>query len=172
MLLPAWSGVQFPGDLLGAVLDDHAVEHGLDGLPVFGRELPHRVKLQLERDEVVEWDARRIRLRAHNHRDASHPLRSDGRLRALHLCEFGAQAMAVHGGLLARGAGGTAKAGMLVALRDVRLHAVRIDDLPGALEGEAELLAAGDASQQYAFRIVHAGDTLAEGRATVMLGSA
>ena len=60
----------------------------------------------------------------------------------------------------------------LVALRDVRLHAVRIDDLPGALEGEAELLAAGDASQQYAFRIVHAGDTLAEGRATVMLGSA
>lgn len=40
--------MQFTDDLLGAVLDDHAVEHGPDGLPVFGRQLPHRFKLQLE----------------------------------------------------------------------------------------------------------------------------
>src|SRR3546814_3183767 len=68
-------------------------------------------------DEVVEWDAQRIRLRAHNHRDAAHPLRSNDRLRAIHLCEYGAQAMAVHGGLRAREAGGAAKQGLLVALR-------------------------------------------------------
>jgi hypothetical protein len=58
-----------------------------------------------------------------------------------------------------------------VALRGVELRVVRIDHLHGALEGEAELLAAGDRSQQYAFRIVHAGELLVEGRAAVMLGA-
>jgi hypothetical protein len=46
--LPLLSASQFADDLLGAVLDDHAVEHGLDGLAIFGRELPHGFKLQLE----------------------------------------------------------------------------------------------------------------------------
>ena len=131
--------------------------------------VPHKYAMCLW-DEVLDWDAQRIHLRATNHRDPDHPLRSDGQLRALHLCEYGAQAMAVHGGLLAREAGGMARAGMLVALRDVRLHVSRIDDLPGTLEGTAELLAAGEASQQYAFRIRHGDGVIAEGRATVILG--
>jgi hypothetical protein len=58
---------------------------------------------------------------------------------------------------------------MLVALRGVELHAARIDDLPGDLECHAEVLAKSPASQQYAFRITHAGTLLAEGRAAVML---
>lgn len=119
-------------------------------------------------DEVVGWDARRIILRAHNHRDPGHPLRSGDRLRGVHLCEYGAQAMAVHGGLLAREAGGNAPPGMLVALRNVALHVARIDDLPGSLECEAEALVLSDAGQQYAFRILHAGVLLAEGRAAVI----
>lgn len=121
-------------------------------------------------DEVVGWDAGRIVLRAGGHRATSHPLRRDGRLHALHLCEYGAQAMAVHGGLRARGSDGVVRPGMLVALRGVVLYVDRIDDLPGPLEGEAEQLAESPASQQYAFRIRHAGTLLAEGRAAVMLG--
>ncbi|HVI57822.1 MAG TPA: phosphotransferase [Luteimonas sp.] len=120
-------------------------------------------------DEVLAWDAQSIQLRAGSHRDPANPLRSNGRLRALHLCEYGAQAMAVHGGLRARAAGGSAKPGMLVALRGVQLHVARIDDLPGVLECEATVLVEADASQQYAFRIHHAGTLLAEGRAAVML---
>lgn len=120
-------------------------------------------------DEVLSWDAGRVHLRAHNHRDPAHPLRSHHRLRAVHLCEYGAQAMAVHGGLLAQQGGGLARPGMLVALRGVELHVVRIDDLPGAIECEAEALIVGDSGQQYAFRIHHAGVLLAEGRAAVML---
>ncbi|HET8818362.1 MAG TPA: phosphotransferase [Xanthomonadaceae bacterium] len=120
-------------------------------------------------DAVVSHDATRVVVRADNHRDPAHPLRSGGRLRALHLCEYGAQAMAVHGGLRARASGARARAGMLVALRGVVLHVDRIDDLPGPLEGVAEQLADSPASQQYAFRISHAGTLLAEGRAAVML---
>ena len=130
--------------------------------------IPHQGAMCLW-DEVVDWDRQRIRLRASNHRDPSHPLRSHERLHALHLCEYGAQAMAVHGGLRAREGGETARSGLLVALRGVELHCLRIDDLPGALECEAEVLAEGEDSQQYAFRIRHAGALLAEGRAAVML---
>ena len=122
-------------------------------------------------DEVVGWDAGCIRLRTHNHRDPAHPLRSAKRLRAVHLCEYGAQAMAVHGGLLAQQGGGRAPPGMLVALRGVELHVARIDDLPGALECEADALVVGDSGQQYAFRITHEGLLLATGRAAVMLQS-
>jgi predicted hotdog family 3-hydroxylacyl-ACP dehydratase len=120
-------------------------------------------------DEVATFDDARIALRAFNHRDPAHPLRSGGQLRAVHLCEYGAQAMAVHGGLLARRTGGTAPQGMLVALRDVTLHVARIDDLAGALDGEAEALAVSATGQQYAFRVSHAGVLLAEGRAAVVL---
>lgn len=130
--------------------------------------IPHQGAMCLW-DAVTDWDDARIRLRSAGHRDPAHPLRSDGRLRAVHLCEYGAQAMAVHGGLRGAAAGGAPKVGFLVALRDVRLHAARIDDLPGDLEGEAELLADSAVSQQYAFRLFHAGTLLAEGRAAVML---
>lgn len=130
--------------------------------------IPHQGAMCLW-DAVVDWDETSIRLRTTTHARRENPLRADGRLRAMHLCEYGAQAMAVHGGLLARETGAAPRAGMLVALRGVELHVAQIDDLPGELEGEAELLAAGEGSQQYAFRIVHRGDLLAEGRAAVML---
>jgi predicted hotdog family 3-hydroxylacyl-ACP dehydratase len=129
--------------------------------------VPHQGAMCLW-DEVVSWDGERIALRARNHRDPGHPLRDGAGLRGLHLCEYGAQAMAVHGGLRARAAGGRAAPGMLVALRGVAVHCARIDDLPDALEGEAELLVDGDGGWQYAFRIAHAGRLLAEGRAAVM----
>jgi predicted hotdog family 3-hydroxylacyl-ACP dehydratase len=130
--------------------------------------IPHQGAMCLW-DVVVDWDDSHIRLRSDGHRDPAHPLRSDDRLRAVHLCEYGAQAMAVHGGLRGAAAGGAPKVGFLVALRDVTLHVARIDDLPGALDCEAELLAESPATQQYAFRIVHGDALLAEGRAAVML---
>lgn len=130
--------------------------------------IPHQGEMCLW-DEVLDWDAQSIRLRGARHRDPANPLRSGGRLRALHLCEYGAQAMAVHGGLLAAAGGGRAAAGVLVALRGVQLHVARIDDLPGDLVCEARQLVASPTSQQYEFRISHGDALLAEGRAAVVL---
>lgn len=129
--------------------------------------VPHQGAMCLW-DEVLAWDAQGIRLRAHNHRDPAHPLRHRARLHAVHLCEYGAQAMAVHGGLLGEAAGHGVKPGMLVALRGVDLHVDRIDDLPGALEVEAQCLMADATSSQYRFLITHQGDVLAQGRAAVL----
>ncbi len=130
--------------------------------------IPHKGGMCLW-DDVIDWDAQHIRLHTRSHLDAANPLRHDARLRAVHLCEYGAQAMAVHGGLRGAAAGGEPKVGFLVALRSVELHVARIDDLIDALECEAELLAESAASQQYGFRILHAGAVIAEGRAAVML---
>lgn len=119
-------------------------------------------------DVVSAWDDSHIHASAVSHRDPDNPLRSDGILRAVHLCEYGAQAMAIHGGLLAQRAGYTAAPGMLVSLREVKLHVARIDDLPGNLEVHAERLLDGGASWQYGFLIEHAGRALAQGRAAIV----
>ena len=140
---------------------------------MIGREqilamVPHQGAMCLW-DEVVLWDHRCIVLRAGNHRDPTHPLRGpDGRLRAVHLCEYGAQAMAVHGGLRARATGTAAKPGFLVALRGVELNVERIDTLPGLLQCTATVLVDSDAGWQYQFQLAHEGVVLATGRAAVI----
>lgn len=130
--------------------------------------IPHQHGMCLL-DGVLAWDDTTLHATSDSHRDPANPLRRDGALSALHLCEYGAQAMAVHGGLLAARDGGRAAAGMLVALRGVELHCERIDALAGRLDVHATLLQASTASQQYEFRIEHAGSLLASGRAAVML---
>jgi predicted hotdog family 3-hydroxylacyl-ACP dehydratase len=120
-------------------------------------------------DEVVAWDENRLHARSASHLHAYNPLRADGMLHSVNLCEYAAQAMAVHGALRQREGGGQARPGFLVALRDVALHVGRIDDLPGRLQVHVECLIAMSDSLQYAFRVEHRGVLLASGRAAVML---
>ena len=129
--------------------------------------IPHRGTMCLL-ERVIEWDKDRIVLTTATHRSPSNPLRLEGRLRAIHLCEYGAQAMAVHGGLCAQAEGRTAKPGFLVSLRDVRLHLDFIDQLDGDLQVTAQRLIETSGSWQYAFTIEHSATTLATGRAAVV----
>jgi predicted hotdog family 3-hydroxylacyl-ACP dehydratase len=139
---------------------------------MLGREailalIPHQGAMCLL-DRVVEWDRDRIVLATTTHRAADNPLRLDGRLRAVHLCEYGAQAMAVHGGLSAQADGKTARPGFLVSLRDVTLNVDFIDTLQGELVISARRLLESAGSWQYSFEATHAGDTIATGRAAIM----
>ena len=143
----------------------------MQGRDAIAALIPHQGNMCLW-EEVVEWDAQRIVLCSLAHRSDTHPLRSNGRLRALHLCEYGAQAMAVHGGLLGRASGKPVRPGMLVALRAVELHVAYLHELPYAIVCKAQVLMQGEDSQQYSFRLMHQDQLLAEGRATVMLGAA
>ncbi|HEY0940699.1 MAG TPA: hypothetical protein VGE08_11425 [Steroidobacter sp.] len=128
--------------------------------------IPHQGDMCLW-EHIVEWDDARIVLETHSHRSLDNPLRANGKLRAVHLCEYGAQAMAVHGALKA--APERAPPGMLVSLRSVTFTRDYIDDLTDALRVEAVCLQAGDSSQQYSFKITHAGETITEGRAAALL---
>lgn len=120
-------------------------------------------------EAVLAWDERRIHATSASHARADHPLRGAHGLHAVHLAEYGAQAAAVHGALLARARGDeTVRPGRLVSLRDVQLHAEYVDGLDGALDVHAECLYADDGGAQYAFRVEHRGRLLASGRAAVI----
>jgi len=136
--------------------------------PPISSLIPHQGSMCLL-ERVVHWDDQSIRLATQSHRSPQNPLRHDGQLKAVHLCEYGAQAMAVHGALRAQTQGTTAAPGMLVSLRSVQFHCDRVDDLTDALDVEATCLQSSVSSQQYSFRITHADRLLAEGRAAVVL---
>jgi len=120
-------------------------------------------------DVVCAWDERTIHAQSTGHARTDNPLRGDNGLHAVHLAEYGAQAMAVHGALLARARGdGQVRPGMLVSLRDVQLFAEYVDQLDGALDVYGECLYADDGGAQYAFRVEHRGQLLASGRAAVI----
>lgn len=120
-------------------------------------------------DAVQAWDERTIHAVSAGHARADNPLRSEHGLHAVHLAEYGAQAMAVHGGLLARSRGvDGARPGRLVSLREVQLFEEYVDRLDGQLDVHAECLYADDGGAQYAFRVEHRGRLLASGRAAVI----
>jgi predicted hotdog family 3-hydroxylacyl-ACP dehydratase len=135
----------------------------------FSQLIPHQGGMCLL-ENVLHWDEHAIVLTTHTHRSPDNPLRRDGRLRTLHLCEYGAQAMAVHGALKAQAAGTRAPPGVLVSLRSVSLLCDYIDDLPDHLEVRAKCLQASSASLQYEFSVQHRAQMLAVGRAAVVLG--
>jgi predicted hotdog family 3-hydroxylacyl-ACP dehydratase len=120
-------------------------------------------------EEVLAWDDTQVLLGSRTHQRADHPLRRAGRLDALHLCEYGAQAMAVHGGLLARRDGRRAAPGLLVSLREVWLAGADLAALPGPLRVGATRLHGDDTGWQYAFEAWHGTQRLARGRAAVVL---
>lgn len=123
---------------------------------------------------VTAWDADRIRCEADSHRAQSHPLRAHGRLGAACGVEYAAQAMAVHGALVAEEAlagGGAAapKIGYLASIRGLTLYVGRLDDLDGVLTIDAERLSGDDKTLLYGFSL-HAGPALLmSGRAVVVL---
>jgi predicted hotdog family 3-hydroxylacyl-ACP dehydratase len=122
-------------------------------------------------DAAVDWSATAIFCRASSHTDPANPLRADGRLGAATGIEYAAQAMAIHGALLAR-ADDSPRQGYLTSVRGVTLHVARLDDLPGEIDVQAERLSGDGNNILYQFSLSHAGRCLLEGRAAVVLDGA
>ena len=130
--------------------------------------IPHAQRMCLL-DAVETWDEESIRCTTNSHRDPLNPLRSSNRLAALHLCEYGAQAMAVHGGLLARREhGGKAVPGVLASLREVEFAVDRVDDIEEPLTVLAHKKIAGTAGWLYQFEVSAGQRWLARGRVSVI----
>ena len=119
-------------------------------------------------DSVSGWDVSRIDCTSDSHRHPDHPLRRDGRLAALHAFEYGAQAAAIHGGLLATMAGRPVPRAWLGALRDARIEVDRLDTIVASLEIAAVLLLREDGNAIYGCRIAAAGTTIAAAKVTIM----
>jgi len=79
--------------------------------------LPHRGAMSLL-DEIVAWDDEHLHARATGHGAERHPLRRAGELPIAAAIEYGAQAVAAHGALVAGDAEPPA-AGFLASVRGV-----------------------------------------------------
>ncbi|HEX5363421.1 MAG TPA: hotdog family protein [Gallionella sp.] len=132
------------------------------------RHIPHQGSMCLL-DLVEAWDQQHIRCRASSHRAADNPLRANGRLGCACGIEYAAQAMAVHGALLAPPDNHRAKAGYLVSVRGTKLHVPRLDDIAADLRIEAVCITRSENNILYQFSVSAADKLLLEGRAAVVL---
>ncbi len=138
--------------------------------PWIARHLRHAGTMCLI-DAVTSWDAGVVHCRTRTHERADNPLRADNRLGAMCGIEYGAQAAAAHGAILAcleAGQGGGAPvAGYLAALREVESAVERLDDLPRELAIVATRIASLPGGAAYGYAIRHGSATVQSGRLTL-----
>lgn len=129
--------------------------------------IPHAGEMCLI-DQVNRWDDKTIQCESNSHLKPDNPLLRSKVLSAINLVEYGAQAMAVHGGLMARANGRKLGNGYLAALRDVQFIDQDIRLLPNKLTIEAECIMANGGNMIYQFRISSDNMCIISGRATVV----
>lgn len=129
--------------------------------------IPHQGAMCLL-EAVNDWSPAGIRCTAVSHRQPDNPLRAEGRLGAACGIEYAAQAMALHGALLAEAAG-RPRQGFLASVRGVELAAERLDDASGDLDIRAERLSGDGNNVLYEFSVRDGERLLLSGRAAVIL---
>lgn len=129
--------------------------------------IPHAGSMCLL-DRVEYWGQTSIMCSSNSHLLSLNPLRTNNKLAAVCTVEYAAQAMAVHGGLLAREQGIQPVQGFIAALRDIRLHVDYLHDKPDFLHIQAESLLLNLDAMIYSFQIKSGDTAIADGRITVM----
>jgi predicted hotdog family 3-hydroxylacyl-ACP dehydratase len=139
------------------------------------RHIPHQGDMCLL-DEVLTWNPVRVQCRSATHRDPTNPLRAHNRLAAVCGIEYAAQAMAVHGALIASRITSPTQsamvAGYLASVRNVNLYADRLDDIEGDLVATAELVTGDEHTVLYDFTVSAGERVLLAGRATIVFNAA
>ena len=129
--------------------------------------IPHSFDMCLL-DQVESWDADNIVCHSSSHLLKTNPLRREGSLSSVHLLEYAAQTMAVHGGLHDREQGLQMTEGYLAALRDVNINLCEIDKLQSGLRIEATKILSQGGNMIYNFTVSTADTEIVSGRATVV----
>ncbi|CAN5682426.1 phosphotransferase [soil metagenome] len=134
------------------------------------RRIPHSGTMCLL-DRLESWSADAIHCTTGTHTASDNPLRTASGLLAPNAIEYAAQAMALHGGMLAV-EGSVPSAGFLASARNVKMAVERLDDIAGLLHVRARRLS-GDARQVlYEFDLTDSeGRAIADGRAVVVLNT-
>lgn len=135
--------------------------------------IPHAGSMCLL-DAVDIYDQQRIVCRASSHRVAHNPLRHADQLSIQAGIEYAAQAVAVHGSLLARQQNPHAapRGGMIAVLTDVQWQVERLDTLTEDLLVFAERLAELPQGLQYRFALRAAAQELLSGEMIIALQTA
>jgi predicted hotdog family 3-hydroxylacyl-ACP dehydratase len=134
----------------------------------FCRLIPHHGSMCLL-DKVEQWDDNGLVCTTASHRDMANPLRRGNQLDAICGLEYAAQAMAVHVGLLEQGKERRLTAGYLGAVKNLMLHATRLDDVKEDMRVQATRLVGETGSFIYVFRVSVEQRALLDGRASIFL---
>jgi predicted hotdog family 3-hydroxylacyl-ACP dehydratase len=141
-------------------------------MPAIETLLPHAGRMRLI-DRVVSYDEQSIVCESDSHRAADHPLAEAGVLSIICGLEYGAQAMAIHGALLASNGPPAAPArhGFLVAASDLQWAVERLDrcEAPLVIQAVSEFRSANQVA--YRFAITASSTAVLQGRASVLLGA-
>ena len=130
----------------------------------FAHLIPHAGSMMLI-DQVSSWSTHSIHCISDSHLDSNNPLRLHNSLSAMHLIEYGAQTMAIHGGLLS----GKSSPGYLAAVRGAHFYIDSLDRLTSSLHIVAMAELKIENGAVYSFRITDDQDTLLlDARATVI----
>lgn len=135
------------------------------------QHIPHQGNMCLL-DYVESWDTQHIQCSASSHRAKDNPLRAFERLGTACGIEYAAQAMAIHGALLAPPDSNRAKVGYLVSVRSTQLYVARLDDIAADLLVETTCIARNENDVLYQFSVSALGLLLLDGRAAVVLDAA
>lgn len=129
--------------------------------------IPHSFDMCLL-GRVEFWDSDIIMCLSQSHLLETNPLRRNQSLSSVHLLEYAAQAMAVHGGLHNRDQGLHMTEGYLAALRDVKINLCELDKIQTELHIEANKVLSQEGNMIYTFEVSTEGTVLTSGRATVV----
>ncbi|WP_020167558.1 MULTISPECIES: hypothetical protein [Methylotenera] len=138
--------------------------------------IPHQGSMCLLKN-VQTWDTDKIVCLADSHRALDNPLRAHDKLGIACGIEYAAQAMAVHGSLLASinklspANNERPKVGYLVSVRGITMSATRLDDIKEDLILTAVCVMASESNMLYQFTVSANNKVLLEGRATVVLNA-
>jgi predicted hotdog family 3-hydroxylacyl-ACP dehydratase len=132
--------------------------------------IPHQGSMCLLRN-VQTWNDEKIECIANSHRALDNPLRAHGQLGIACGIEYAAQAMAVHGALLAPANSPRPKVGYLVSVRGVTMAVTRLDDVNTDLVIIASCMIANESNMLYQFTVCANDKVLLEGRAAVVLNA-
>ena len=143
-------------------------------MPPIERLLPHAGRMRLI-DRLVAYDDERIVCESDSHGADDHPLAENGVLSIVCGLEYGAQAMAIHGALLAEAAPPASavsrkvRHGYLVTAADLHWEVQRLDRCTGPLIIEA--ISEFRSGNQVAYRFELRADQrpVLTGRASVLL---
>ena len=126
------------------------------------RLIRHSGKMSLL-DCVLVYDNEHIVCSSTSHEDKENPLRTSDGLSAIHGIEYGAQAIALHGGLM----NSLGRVGYLVAVRDFETDVEWLHDLFGPIQVTATAAMQNESGATYRFSIEARDRMLVSGRLTI-----
>jgi len=130
--------------------------------------IPHAGSMCLL-DTVEYWDENLIICHTRSHLLPDNPLRRDGQLSLVNAIEYGAQGMAIHGGLLTQSGTGLTGAAYLASLKEIEIESDEsLDYYSSDLIIEAKRIFADVGNLVYDFSVSTEKSRLINGQALVI----